>query len=365
MAAKSERASAGHRPAPVHTHPDDVPLLTALSALADPVRIQLIRDLAGHPDWTLSCSNFDVPIGRAAKSHHFSVLRDSRPGRTARSGPQTPQPAAPGGVRRPLPRPPRPRSPRRLRHLSRESGRRDRPPPSHVEFRPPSPGQRRGRPSRRRPGPVHGHGRRRASWCTVRRPAGRPARSSAATTRARPAARRRESARPGSTSGPPRPSPPHQTARTSPGPRGAAASAPRRTATVAPRRARHDRPTAVPSRSRRGPAIRGEVIAPAGKVTPLRYRYPAPHTPNRSWTELPNPVAPDAAAAVGRPGSADSDSGVPPVGHRRSSAAPLGPIAVGSIWINADEAPVDSSQRHASPPSGPHGTAYHFGPSLL
>ncbi|MCX5443067.1 ArsR family transcriptional regulator [Streptomyces sp. NBC_00569] len=77
MAAKSERASAGHRPTPVHTHPDDVPLLTALSALADPVRIQLIRDLAGHPDWTLSCSNFDVPIGRAAKSHHFSVLRDA------------------------------------------------------------------------------------------------------------------------------------------------------------------------------------------------------------------------------------------------------------------------------------------------
>ncbi|GAA1749256.1 helix-turn-helix domain-containing protein [Nonomuraea bangladeshensis] len=66
-----------HRPAPVHTHPDDVPLLTALSAIADPVRIQLIRDLASHPDWALSCSNFDVPVGRAAKSHHFSVLRDA------------------------------------------------------------------------------------------------------------------------------------------------------------------------------------------------------------------------------------------------------------------------------------------------
>ncbi|MFB7997358.1 ArsR/SmtB family transcription factor [Streptomyces sp. NPDC056002] len=77
MATRSERASAGYRPAPVHTHPDDVPLLTALSALADPVRIQLIRDLADQPDWTLSCSNFDVPVGRAAKSHHFSVLRDA------------------------------------------------------------------------------------------------------------------------------------------------------------------------------------------------------------------------------------------------------------------------------------------------
>ncbi|MGV4926479.1 ArsR family transcriptional regulator [Streptomyces sp. BHT-5-2] len=68
---------ASHRSAPVHTHPDDVPLLTALSALADPVRMQLIRELAGHPDWALSCSNFDVPVGRAAKSHHFSVLRDA------------------------------------------------------------------------------------------------------------------------------------------------------------------------------------------------------------------------------------------------------------------------------------------------
>ncbi|MEU9399722.1 helix-turn-helix transcriptional regulator [Streptomyces sp. NPDC048242] len=66
-----------HRQPPVHTHPDDVPLLTALCALADPVRLQLIRDLAGHADWTLSCSNFDVPVGRAAKSHHFSVLRDA------------------------------------------------------------------------------------------------------------------------------------------------------------------------------------------------------------------------------------------------------------------------------------------------
>ncbi|MFC7882606.1 ArsR/SmtB family transcription factor [Streptomyces sp. NPDC057376] len=75
----SEQATetAGHRPAPVHTHPQDVSVLTALSALADPVRIQLVRTLAAHPDWTLSCSNFDVSVGRAAKSHHFSVLRDA------------------------------------------------------------------------------------------------------------------------------------------------------------------------------------------------------------------------------------------------------------------------------------------------
>ncbi|MFI7005247.1 ArsR/SmtB family transcription factor [Streptomyces sp. NPDC050145] len=78
MTRRTEGSSqASHRAAPVHTHPDDVPLVAALSALADPVRIQLVRELAGSPDWVLSCSDFDVPVGRAAKSHHFSVLRDA------------------------------------------------------------------------------------------------------------------------------------------------------------------------------------------------------------------------------------------------------------------------------------------------
>ncbi|MEV6249360.1 helix-turn-helix transcriptional regulator [Streptomyces sp. NPDC051742] len=70
-----QAASGGHRAAPVHTDPDEVPLLTALSALADPVRIQLIRELAGSAEWTRSCGSFDVPVGKAALSHHFSVLR--------------------------------------------------------------------------------------------------------------------------------------------------------------------------------------------------------------------------------------------------------------------------------------------------
>ncbi|MFB0614399.1 ArsR/SmtB family transcription factor [Streptomyces sp. AGS-58] len=65
----------GHRAAPVHTDPARVPVLTALSALADPVRIQLIRELASCADWTRSCGSFDVPVGKAALSHHFSVLR--------------------------------------------------------------------------------------------------------------------------------------------------------------------------------------------------------------------------------------------------------------------------------------------------
>ncbi|AWW42778.1 ArsR family transcriptional regulator [Streptomyces sp. AS58] len=71
----NQAAGRGHRTAPAHTDPEDVSVLTALSAVADPVRIRLIRELAGSADWTRSCGSFDVPVGKAALSHHFSVLR--------------------------------------------------------------------------------------------------------------------------------------------------------------------------------------------------------------------------------------------------------------------------------------------------
>ncbi|GAA3088042.1 ArsR/SmtB family transcription factor [Streptomyces rectiviolaceus] len=70
-------ANTHHRAAPVHVHPDEVPVLTALTALADPVRIELVRELASSPDWTRACGSFDVPVGKAALSHHFGVLRSA------------------------------------------------------------------------------------------------------------------------------------------------------------------------------------------------------------------------------------------------------------------------------------------------
>ncbi|MFF3372139.1 ArsR/SmtB family transcription factor [Streptomyces sp. NPDC002680] len=51
------------------------PTTSELSAVADPVRIQLIRELAGSTEWTRSCGSFDMPVGKAALSHHFSILR--------------------------------------------------------------------------------------------------------------------------------------------------------------------------------------------------------------------------------------------------------------------------------------------------
>ncbi|MER6628837.1 transcriptional regulator [Streptomyces sp. NPDC000987] len=71
----AQRTSTGHRAAPEHTHPDDVSVQTALAALADPVRLTLVRELAESAEWSRSCGGFDVPVGKAALSHHFAVLR--------------------------------------------------------------------------------------------------------------------------------------------------------------------------------------------------------------------------------------------------------------------------------------------------
>lgn len=73
--AQRDGSTGSHRAAPEHTHPDDVPVQLALAALADPVRLTLVRELAGSADWTRTCGSFDVPVGKAALSHHFAVLR--------------------------------------------------------------------------------------------------------------------------------------------------------------------------------------------------------------------------------------------------------------------------------------------------
>ncbi|MER7810791.1 hypothetical protein [Streptomyces sp900116325] len=38
-----------------------------------------VRRFPGSPEWTRSCGGFDVPVGRAALSHHFSGLRGAGP----------------------------------------------------------------------------------------------------------------------------------------------------------------------------------------------------------------------------------------------------------------------------------------------
>ncbi|MFI5662749.1 ArsR/SmtB family transcription factor [Streptomyces sp. NPDC051684] len=69
--------TSGHRAAPVHVDPVDVPLGAALVALADPVRRALVRELSGAVDWERTCGTFDVPVTKATLSRHFSVLREA------------------------------------------------------------------------------------------------------------------------------------------------------------------------------------------------------------------------------------------------------------------------------------------------
>lgn len=77
MTAGQEARGDGWRPAPEHVDPEQVSVGTALSALADPVRLAIVRELAQAEDWALACGAFDVPVGKAARSHHFTVLREA------------------------------------------------------------------------------------------------------------------------------------------------------------------------------------------------------------------------------------------------------------------------------------------------
>ena len=58
-----------------HADPANVSLQAALEALADPVRRRILVDLAAHDDWERACGTFDLPVGKATRSHHFRVLR--------------------------------------------------------------------------------------------------------------------------------------------------------------------------------------------------------------------------------------------------------------------------------------------------
>lgn len=79
MAAQGQQATgpASHRTPPVHTDPSEVPLETALLALADPVRRRLVRELAASGDWERPCGSFDVAVTKATLSRHFMVLREA------------------------------------------------------------------------------------------------------------------------------------------------------------------------------------------------------------------------------------------------------------------------------------------------
>jgi DNA-binding transcriptional ArsR family regulator len=55
--------------------PDAVDGVTVLQALSDPVRLEIVRQLAGcDGSGEIQCGAISVPVGKSTASHHFKTL---------------------------------------------------------------------------------------------------------------------------------------------------------------------------------------------------------------------------------------------------------------------------------------------------
>ncbi len=59
-----------------HPAREQIRLEAVLHALSDPMRLQIVRELAAG-DAELTCSQFDLPVTKSTSTHHFRVLRES------------------------------------------------------------------------------------------------------------------------------------------------------------------------------------------------------------------------------------------------------------------------------------------------
>jgi DNA-binding transcriptional ArsR family regulator len=57
----------------------DLDGMEILQALADPVRLEIVRQLAGCPakDGELTCGGISLPVTKSTASHHFKTLLDA------------------------------------------------------------------------------------------------------------------------------------------------------------------------------------------------------------------------------------------------------------------------------------------------
>ncbi|MGK5743116.1 ArsR/SmtB family transcription factor [Micromonospora sp. URMC 103] len=62
----------------------DVPVTTVLGALADDVRLQIVRSLAEGGEY--ACGAFEFGVSKATRSHHLKVLREAGLTRTRVAG---------------------------------------------------------------------------------------------------------------------------------------------------------------------------------------------------------------------------------------------------------------------------------------
>ena len=61
-----------------HPDGDEITLGSVLSALADPLRRQVVAELARAPIGAeRTCASFGFPVSKATLTHHFRVLREA------------------------------------------------------------------------------------------------------------------------------------------------------------------------------------------------------------------------------------------------------------------------------------------------
>ena len=51
-----------------------IDIATVLQALADPVRLEIVRQLDAATSEQLTCGQLDLPVGKSTCSHHLKVL---------------------------------------------------------------------------------------------------------------------------------------------------------------------------------------------------------------------------------------------------------------------------------------------------
>lgn len=60
-----------------HPARDEICLTGVLHALADPMRLQVVRGLVAGLQEGMACGAFDLPVTKSTSTHHFRVLREA------------------------------------------------------------------------------------------------------------------------------------------------------------------------------------------------------------------------------------------------------------------------------------------------
>jgi DNA-binding transcriptional ArsR family regulator len=63
-------------PERLHDAPDlaEIDMVTMLQALSDPVRLEIVRQVAGCDAGELTCGELELPVAKSTGSHHLKIL---------------------------------------------------------------------------------------------------------------------------------------------------------------------------------------------------------------------------------------------------------------------------------------------------